>query len=132
VITNTNGEVFRWNGSDWYLSGNGYSPAASVTFTSVANTTTTIQTVTFPRAGRVHITYVISDQNAGTTYKYSSMSLGGTLAFSYAGANTTALGVFGAHSASGYAVVAAGQVAQLNLTTGAAYSGVSEIQYSYI
>jgi hypothetical protein len=51
-ITNANGEVFRWNGTSWYLSGNGYSVRSTPFATAIPlphNQYTSVANVTAPR-----------------------------------------------------------------------------------
>lgn len=55
-LTNTNGEVFDWNGTAWFLAGNGFYQTASSTTASpaVGNQAVAI-TFTAPRAGLVEL-----------------------------------------------------------------------------
>ena len=51
VKTNTNGEVFMWNGTGWYLIGNGFEIVANGAVV-IASTNPVLCTITAPRAGK--------------------------------------------------------------------------------
>jgi hypothetical protein len=56
VLTNANGEVFRWNGTAWYLSGNGYAVINTPVTVGATSGPVVHHSFTAPRAGGLFIT----------------------------------------------------------------------------
>jgi hypothetical protein len=76
-ITNANGEVFRWNGTGWYLSGNGYGHNSGliVAVTPVSGSAV-LYTFTVPRSGTLS---VAGKASFATNTPVPEQSLGGII-----------------------------------------------------
>lgn len=136
VVTNANGEVFRWNGSVWGLSENGYfATVAGGAVTAANNVQTTVASITCPRDGFVTANYLISFAGSHNALKYTAISLNNTGEDTYAGStNNSPVGVYSTASGIASAQVVAGQVVSVTIyvENGPANVGDSKVNLNYI
>jgi hypothetical protein len=132
-VTNANGEVFRWNGTGWYLSGNGYFWTQTTSNVARPAGASTAYAFTAPRSGTININFSIKSTNIPTGFLVASVSLNSNeIKSGSIGSQNGYAGGIGLHATTlGVTDVAAGDVVQLNIwsATGATCTDFADIIY---